>query len=77
MNENENERKSWLVGGEELRERIHRITNELRDSIKHLPDALLRVPAKGERSSDRVDSSRGLDTSTSANLGGGRATNGL
>ena len=31
-------------GGEELRERIHRITNELRDSIKHLPDALLRVP---------------------------------
>lgn len=39
-----NERKRR---GRELRERIHRITNELQDSIKHLPDALLRVPAKG------------------------------
>ncbi|KYQ59027.1 hypothetical protein ALC60_01963, partial [Trachymyrmex zeteki] len=35
------ELKDSTLRGKE-RERIHRITNELRDSIKHLLDALLR-----------------------------------
>lgn len=38
--EGEGRKRRW-------REYIQRITNELRDSIKHLPDALLRVVAEG------------------------------